>query len=134
MFGIKRAGEMVATLADDIIYGCIRILQAENIKSKPVESNFEHWNIHKMSIQETIKPSDVTADTMGSAHSRADLATEASQVDSVLLRQSALSLMAEVVASAGYGSSRYIEEVIRLASDVLAVEHTATNAAIAMRR
>jgi hypothetical protein len=150
MFGVRRAGEMVPHYASEIIYGCLRVIRAENVKSRPVIGHVESWNVQKMSITEHVEeePSDAAsrasservggnaaANANANASAKdADADAAASQVDSILLRQSAISLMAEVVATAGYGSSRYLEEVVQLASDVLAVEHSSANAAIAMRR
>lgn len=139
MFGVKRAGELVPYYANDIIYGCMRVLRAENTKNRPVQSHITGWDMQKMTItKDSLGP--VTRGNSAALSPKIieaglpDTVIEAQAVDSILLRQSALSLMAEVVATAGFGSSRYLDEVIQLASDVLAVEHSNYNAAVAMRR
>lgn len=143
MFGIKRAGELVPYYASDIISGCLSVIRTENTKMRPVDTNVVNWDMKKMTLAEEIPVEaneDLSAESKRSSKksskkkSKPDSSAEARNVDSVLLRQSALSLMAEVVASAGYGSSRYLEDIIRLASDVIAVEHSSANASVAMRR
>ena len=142
MFGIKRVGELVPYYASDIIRGCLSVIRNENRKMRPVDTEVLNWDMKKMAITEGTPSEAKDGQTVDSKHSskkskmksEPNSSVEAGKVDSVLLRQSALSLMAEVVATAGYGASRYLEEIIRLAADVLAVEHSSANAAIAMRR
>ena len=125
VFGVRRAGDLISLYANDILRGCMHVLRFENKLSPPVSDHVESWNTKKMSISHS-----------GSAtnSSSIELDLEAERVDHILLRQSALSLVAEVVSVAGYGSSRYMEEITRLSSDVLKVEHSSSNAAISMRR
>ena len=132
MFGIRRLGDLVPFYADEILAGCLRVIRAENRLFLPVKTHVSNWDMNKMILKEDcVAPSNSSSVC---ANPNAKVADDALQVDSILLRQSAISLIAEVVARSGYGSSRYIEDIIQLAADVLTVEHSSHNMAIAMRR
>lgn len=134
MFGVIRAGATIPLYAGEIINGCMRVIRAENSISRPVVLHISKWDMQKMTLREEQQQDDTTSLSLRRVKKQTDAGQEAEHVDSILLRQSALSLMAEVVSIAGYGSSRYLNEVIQLAVDVLSVEHSSANAAISMRR
>jgi hypothetical protein len=123
-FGIRRAGNAAAYYADDIINSCFHVVRADKTVL-PSNREITGWNLRSMTIQ---------SDSLENANKNESIEDRSKTADFVLLRQSAVSILAEVVAMEGYAASRHLVEILMLSNDILKVEYSSTNVSVAMRR
>lgn len=126
-FGVRKLGDIMGAYGPEVISTCISVAKrARHEGASQVASDsraVSTWNINNMHISETSDGS-----------SKIDVELAASVADRALLRQSAVSLIADTVATAGFGSLSNLDEVVQFASDILEVEYSNEKLSVAMRR
>jgi hypothetical protein len=129
-FGIKRSGRSIAQFGGDIVGTCIHVSSGGTERGKRSEllASSNLWRPESVHILST--------DSKHEENEKDESQTVriATAIDSAMLQQSAVSLLAEFIATAGFGSSRHIATVLQFATDILNVEHKNTTSAITMRR
>ena len=145
---LRRAGDAAPPLVPSLVAVCVRV--ARTRLSKEEEASLEGFadlrtmtlirpvkddkTITPMALKDDngIKPASSVTDEKDEGEGvenaqvqqrhQAASATAAAAGDSVFLRQSALSLLADAVVCSGWGASKYLVDIVDIATGVLAME------------
>jgi hypothetical protein len=135
IFGVRKSGKGAIIYADILVPICIRVCRgdADRKAFQTIIDSSYSWRAEKVNILSVDSPqpnllssSDITSDEENILIALA--------ADAALLRQSAVSLLAEFISIVGFGSSKYLYDTLQLAADVVKVEHTSSTVAVTMRR
>ncbi len=129
VWSLRRAGDLLPIYVPQVVAVCIRIIR-HRPKLNVVEDGgvtIDVLNKMKISIEGNISDTEheTNADNIDAAIMSAD---------SVFLRQSAMSLLAEAMGLAGWSASKHIVDVLDIAINSLRIEIQSTQESISMRR
>jgi hypothetical protein len=152
-FILRRAGEAAPPLVPPVVNGCLKLIRQRQSQAEIGFVN-ELVDMRKMTLRADLLQetgtfegeSDLgqvpdsrtdlgaTVDEETPIEGHAVLEAAASLCDAALLRQSAMSLLAEAVVAAGLTADRYLTDVLDAAVGVLTFERLRSEVASAMRR
>jgi len=126
---IRRTGHVLTTEGSVYVIGCLAVLRHVALPSatanSTIDDKFDLSSVRFLDKDNTVNElMEGNEDTMYAIVS----------AENILLRQSALSLLAEVIAHSGYDAERHLVEVIDIARTVLLVEYRRNQSNAAMRR
>ena len=125
---LKRAGDCAPPLVPSLVAACITVVR-ERASDKAVGLIEDHVNLRTMIVKKITQADPISEQTSQSdKHTQAaglavDLTVAAAvAADIALLRQSAMSLLADSVVCAGWTASKYLLDIIDVAVGVLSLE------------
>jgi hypothetical protein len=113
---LRRAGDAAPPLVPALVAACIRVVRVR----PTVEDERSSQGLVDLSTMKICKDSEEERDSVGDR--KRDVTTAAFVGDNALLRQSAMSLLAEAVVCAGWSASKYFMDIIDIATGVLSME------------
>lgn len=126
---IRRTGHVLTAEGSTYVIGCLAVLRSVAAPSAAANVAIdEKFDLSRVKFLDK----DNTLDELKEGNE--DTLDAVLTAESVLLRQSALSLLAEAMAHSGYDAERHLMEVIDVARSVLLVEYRQNQSNAAMRR
>lgn len=136
IFGVRRSGNGAVVYADMLVPICIRVCRgdADRKMFQSIIDSSNSWSADKVNILSVDSTQPTLGDSSFISTDEDNNLLVALAADAALLRQSAVSLLAEFISIVGFGSSKYLYDVLQLAADIIKVEHKSNTVAITMRR
>lgn len=122
---LRRAGDAAGPLVPLLVPTCIRVAR---VRPSSEDTRLVENQVNLRTMKMDRREDDATLEDDSSTHDQAaldDTLSAALASDRALLRQSAMSLLAEAVVCAGWGAPKYLVDILDIAAGVLSMEGVA---------